>query len=171
MGTSLIAWMRGDDKIDGSNNGVSTAVTDAEVIMDRERNRISPKAEIKDAVLLVPDEDVEIHGRWTGAAARIQCHTLYVEQGAVVEGNIEAQRVSVRGHLRGEVVSSAFSVQSGALVEGSVKCESMRVETRSRMRATISCDGDGGAGTDLPMPVNEPIEAPRLRMVSAGRAV
>ena len=184
MKNGLIGWVRGDERPSmkalpllshtepAENQGTgSVGENMGRKDVERECNRISPKAQISDAVLVVPEEDVAIHGRWTGTGAKIQCHTLYVEEGAVVEGEVRAKRVSVRGHITGEITTNVLSVHAGALVEGNVRCDSMRVEPKSRMRATILCDDEGAAGVDLPMPVNEHMEGgPRLRMVSTGRA-
>lgn len=175
MANGIIKWVRGNDKAtlalpppQEQKNSADAPGTGDTVKVERERNRISPNAVISDAVLVVSDEDVEIHGRWTGTKAKIQCHTLYVEAGAVVEGEIKAQRVSVRGHISGDVVAVALVVHAGALVEGNVRCDSMKVETRSRIRAMVMCDNDGTEETDLPMPINDMLDGPRLRMVNAG---
>ena len=133
---------------------------------EREHNRISPKAEMRDAILLVPDEDVEIHGRWVGDGAKIHCHTLSVEKGAYVEGDIQAHRIRVIGHLKGEVVTTYLVVQEGATVEGVMKCRSMNVSNNSRVRAHIACDNNEGPAAEQ-IPGNELLDIRTPRLVAA----
>jgi cytoskeletal protein CcmA (bactofilin family) len=122
----------------------------------RDVTMISARAEIKDAVLVVPEEDVEIRGRWTGAG-RIICNTLHVMQGAVVEGTVLAKRMKVAGKVRGEIAAGLLILTDTADIEGSIRCRQMSTQPKARVRATLSCD-TGEAIGDMPA-TNETIDA------------
>ena len=166
-------WITGkDDTLEPSHTLVDTVASSVPAPeAERQCNRLTGRAEIRNAVLVVPEEDVEIHGRWVGDVSRIVCHTLYVEPGSYVEGDILAQRIRVSGHIKGVIKVGYLSVIEGAMVEGTVNCRSMGVQPKSRMKATVSCD-ESEAIADLPTGTAEAMDvrnqpwAGRMRLVN-----
>ena len=123
---------------------------------ERDFTVISARAEIKDAVLVVPEEDVEIRGRWTGNG-RIVCNTLIVALGATVEGVVLAKRMKISGKVRGEISAGMLMLTETGDIEGTLKCRQMSTQPKARMRATITCDVAEAIG-DLPA-TNETVDA------------
>jgi len=55
--------------------------------------------------------------------------TLVLADSGKIRGNIKADEVELKGNQRGKVVSKKLAIVSGAVVNGSVACEDITVES------------------------------------------
>ncbi|MEO1793548.1 MAG: polymer-forming cytoskeletal protein, partial [Pseudomonadota bacterium] len=85
--------------------------------------------------------NVQIKGRVFG---NVQCVSVIVEDGAVVNGEIHAQEVVVRGQTSGTIRGRLVRLESTAVVESDIFHQSFACEQGARIQGQLSY-GDGAA--------------------------
>ncbi|MBA2661581.1 MAG: polymer-forming cytoskeletal protein [Bradymonadaceae bacterium] len=85
------------------------------------------------------DDEVIVFGRIEGTIT-LNNHLL-VEQGGQVVADVDAQMVSVRGELNGDVVAhQVVQLLAGCLVTGNIRAPRIIIEEGARFRGNIDMD-------------------------------
>ena len=88
---------------------------------------------------LTGGEDLAIAGRLEGSV--VLTGHLLVEAGGVVVAGIEAQRLTVRGVVQGDVNAiEAVTVASGATLLGTVRAPRLELQEGARFRGRVEMD-------------------------------
>jgi cytoskeletal protein CcmA (bactofilin family) len=78
---------------------------------------------------------LEIHGRLKGA---VRCREeVSVDQGARVEGEVRAEAFRLSGRFQGEVEAGRAVFLEGSHFEGTLRCETLRVERGARLEGRV----------------------------------
>jgi cytoskeletal protein CcmA (bactofilin family) len=93
-------------------------------------------------------EDIVLQGRIDGTVALPQ-NQLTIEQGARVEGNIDAESVTLRGELTGDAaVSDRVQLDPGARVVGDLRAERLVVAEGALFRGRVDMAFELPAGLE-----------------------
>ena len=82
---------------------------------------------------LVGEGLLKIYGRMEG---EVHAATVWISDGAEVEGNIVAQEVTVGGRVKGTIHAIRVTLNSTALVEGDIFHRSLSVEENARFEGS-----------------------------------
>ena len=69
--------------------------------------------------------DLRVYGWVTGD---VRSHTLIVEDGALIEGDVQAVQLVISGTVRGTVMATDIGVEGTAVVNGSIIHNSLTIE-------------------------------------------
>ena len=81
------------------------------------------------------DGNIQVKGRVHG---NITCISIIVEDGAVVDGEIKADDVIVRGHTSGTISANIVKLESSAVVESDIFHQSFACEQGARIEGRLS---------------------------------
>lgn len=88
---------------------------------------------------LTGDEEVTVHGRMEGAI-HLGNHLLVAKEGVVV-ADVEANTLTVLGHLNGEVVvHDIVTLKSGSVVTGNIRTPRIIIEEGARFKGNVDMD-------------------------------
>jgi cytoskeletal protein CcmA (bactofilin family) len=83
------------------------------------------------------DEDLVLRGSFQGAI-RIRNHSLFIERGANVEGDVEAAHVAISGTLTGDVRATGRVVLSSeARMKGDITASKIHIRDGAQFRGSI----------------------------------
>jgi cytoskeletal protein CcmA (bactofilin family) len=78
---------------------------------------------------------LDIHGRLKGA---VRCREeVSVDRGAKVEGEVRAEAFRLSGRFQGKAEASRAVFLEGARFEGTLRCETLRVERGARLEGRV----------------------------------
>ncbi len=79
------------------------------------------------------DGDVELHGTINGD---IKCRTLLIAQEATVDGTATAEKIVVRGNVKGTINGVRVTLTSSAHVQGELICKALSVDEEAYFDGT-----------------------------------
>jgi len=82
---------------------------------------------------LIGDGTVKIYGRVEG---ELQAASLLISDGAIVEGNVVAQDVTVGGRVKGTIHALRVELKGTSVVEGDIYHRSLAVEENARFEGS-----------------------------------
>lgn len=101
------------------------------------------------------DADVVVEGSIEGSVSISR--TLFVEpQGSVIEADVTASQVEVKGQLGGNVrAHDVIHIEPGSTVTATLRAPRIEVEEGARLEATFNMDVELPPGVELPEPENQ----------------
>jgi len=81
------------------------------------------------------DGNIHVKGRVFG---NISCVSIIVEDGAIVDGEIQAEDVSIRGQTSGTITGKSIKLESSAVVESDIFHQSFACEQGARIEGRLS---------------------------------
>lgn len=87
---------------------------------------------------LILDKGIKIDGRHIGNL-RVKDLTslVLIDTGATVQGSIEAGRVYIKGHVKGQIRAKSIAIYAGATVDGDMCYERIQVEDGAEVIGTV----------------------------------
>lgn len=79
--------------------------------------------------------DVQLDGSFTGT---IKCHALTIGNSGKLDGKVEAEQVTILGHLKGEIRSKKVRLKNSANVVGDVYHDVLEVEAGAKIEGRYS---------------------------------
>lgn len=115
--------------------------------------------------LLQSEGDMQVDGRVDG---NVRCVRLVVGESGVINGEVEAQAVTVRGRIDGSIRARELALAATARVEGDVLHQVLEIEAGAFVQGRFRHSSDPLAET---LPENEDAATDRRRAQSPMRAV
>ena len=81
---------------------------------------------------LVTDDDVRVRGTIEGV---IRCRTLTLEDGSVVNGDVDAESVHVSGQLIGTATANNMMISKSGILDGDFTAHSYGIEPGAKIRS------------------------------------
>ena len=95
----------------------------------------------------------------------VHAATVWISDGAEVEGNIVAQDVTVGGRVKGTIHAIRVTLNSTALVEGDIFHRSLSVEENARFEGTSRREDnviDAAAAQHVKISIPQPLAHPEV---------
>lgn len=98
---------------------------------------IGPKITVRGA--LSGEEDLVVEGRLEGRVTLVG--HLVIAPGGIVEADVEASSVEVRGEVRGDIVAArSITIERGATVAGNVRAPRVMIHDGAHFDGAIEMD-------------------------------
>lgn len=98
-------------------------------------------------------EDVVVFGQLVGD---FDCATLYVAEGAAVEGKVRAECIKVMGSLDGVFEAGAVRAYKTAAISGEVRCKTFSSQGGCAIHARVDAEASESLSDSPPLPLAAP---------------